>query len=518
MKNITILLTLSFLFMFHNGSSQITYNKVKYYFGDSLYRSARIESIIKSDSFYFMSCLSYTSWIEYKLYIAKFDFYGNKVAEAPSFGNDSNVYIPNSGNSMIFDHDSNIVVVGADYDKQWGGFLIKLNQNMDTIFKKRYLFPDSLINFAYDTTRHMFEAIALTIDSNYIVMGNYYVSDIYTNENQRPYLIKIDKNGNVIWRKLYDNLNPTYDIATTNDGGFVFSAVRIGYYGLYVAKTDFTGNIEWYKKQLNVPYQNAYDITVSGNEIISIVPYLYFSIDNDPYSYLFGISITKTNSTTSQIIWSKKYKPLKSVENPVIHQHHEVEVDDNGNIFVVGTGIAVNSDSTAVSHKGFILKLNSNGDSLWSRFYDYGDFFQHDAQFNDFVITDDGGILAGGFWNPPYMDYKQGAWLVKTDSLGNAPGMFIVGVEENNLVIKRQQPLLYPNPTTDNINLSFEETPNEELELSIYSATGAIVKKQKLSSFENDYKINIDYLESGVYFIKIQSAEGVLFSNKFIKN
>ncbi len=518
MKNFTILLTLCFLFMFHNGSSQLTYNKVKYYFGDSLYRSASIESIIKSDSFYYMSFFSYTSWMEYKLYIAKFDFYGNKVAEAPSFGNDSNVYNIRSGNSMIFDYDSNIVAVGWDYDKQWGGFLIKLNQNMDTIFKKRYLFPDSLINFAYDTTRHMFEAIALTIDSNYIIMGNYYVSDIYTNENQRPYLIKIDKNGNVIWRKTYSNLYPAFDIAATNDGGFVFTASIHYVNDLSIAKTDSLGNIIWYKPQISVPYMSSYDLTVSGSEIISIVPYLYYSDVNDPYLNKYGISITKMNSTTGQKIWSKKYKPLRNVDNPVIHQHHEVEVDDNGNVFVVGTGIAVNPDSTASSYKGFILKLNNNGDSLWSRFYDYGDFFQHDAQFNDFVITDDGGILAGGFWNPPYMDYKQGAWLVKTDSLGNAPGMFIVGIEENNLVIKRQQPLLYPNPATDNINLSFEETPNEELELSIYSATGAIVKQQKLSSFENDYKINIEGLESGVYFVKIQSAEGTLYSSKFIKN
>jgi len=175
-------------------------------------------------------------------------------------------------------------------------------------------------------------------------------------------------------------------------------------------------------------------------------------------------------------------------------------------------------DTTAITYKGFLMKLNSNGDSLWTHFYDWGNFWQRHSQFNDFVITDDGGILAGGFWNPPYLNYKQGAWLVKTDSMGNAPGMFTVGLEEKNtLIIKKVKPLLYPNPATNNFNLSFEQSPTKAMQLSIYNSAGQLVKQEQLTAFGNEYRVDIEDLSIGVYFVRLESDGKVVFSSKFIK-
>ena len=139
-------------------------------------------------------------------------------------------------------------------------------------------------------------------------------------------------------------------------------------------------------------------------------------------------------------------------------------------------------------------------------------------QFSDMVICDDGGILFGG----NYYNFRESiflrAWLVKTDSMGNAPGMFTVGLEEKNtLVIKKQKPLLYPNPATSNFNLRFEQSPKEDMQLSIFSASGALVKQERLSAFANEYRIDIGELSIGLYFVSLESNERIVFNSKFIK-
>jgi hypothetical protein len=481
--------------------------------GDSTVWSSNIDVMAKSENNIYIGGYSYSNYLTYRTYLAKTDEFGNKINEQ-IIGSDSIIFYPGVGNSMIVEKDSNIIVVGRTYYKQWNGFVIKLDKNMDTLWLKNYTFPDSLINYAYDPPRHSFEAITQTLDGDYMIMGSYLLDSNYY--YIRTYLIKIDKNGNVLWRKLYPNLLTSFDIAATSDSGFVFTAARNGYWGSFICKTDKNGDIDWFTKQINTRYLTCYDLTVNNDKIVSVVPFEY-SGNSDPYEFLFGLNITKTNSISGQIIWTKQYIPMITVQNPTLHQHIEVEVDQYDNIIIAATGTALNYDSSAVSYKGFLMKLNSNGDSLWSHFYDWGNFFDRHAQFNDLVLTDDGGILAGGFWNPPYLNYNQGAWLVKTDSMGIAPGMFTVGVEEEELIIKKYQLKMYPNPTSDIINLSLQENPRDDLQLEVYNISGQLVFEKQLPAFEKEQRINIQHLQSGVYLVKLMSENQVVYSGKIIK-
>jgi len=479
--------------------------------GDSTAWSSNIDVMVKLDNYIYIGGYSYSSYLTYRTYLAKLDEFGNKVNDL-IIGCDSVIYYPGVGNSMIVDDDSNVVLVGQTFYKQWNGFVVKLNKNLDTLWNKKYTFPDSLINYACDTPRHVFKAIEKTPDGNYIIMGSYFKNCNYTHNNESPYLIKLDKNGNILWRKLYPNLLSSSDIAATSDSGFVFSAVS---YGINITKIDSLGSIKWSVTPNNTLKFLSTDIVCTGNTTIAVVPYKYYG--TDVYSNKFGLDVTKVNSLTGQIIWNKQYIPMSTVRCPTLHQHIEVEVDANDNIIIAGTGYVLNYDTTAGAYRGFLMKLNSNGDSLWTHYYDWGDFFQRDSQFNDFVITDDGGILAGGFWNPPHLNYKQGAWLVKTDSMGNAPGVFTVGIKENVLVITKHNVNVYPNPATDNFNLRFEQSPKANMQLSIYSTTGTLVKQQQITAFSNEYRVDIRELKSGVYFIRLESDGEVVYSGKFIK-
>jgi hypothetical protein len=72
-------------------------------------------------------------------------------------------------------------------------------------------------------------------------------------------------------------------------------------------------------------------------------------------------------------------------------------------------------------------------------------------------------------------------------------------------------PILFPNPFRDELNLKDIEG---KYTLSIFNPMGAMVLSK---SFEGDYKIRVDELESGLYFYKLQTANGQFHSGKIVK-
>ena len=77
--------------------------------------------------------------------------------------------------------------------------------------------------------------------------------------------------------------------------------------------------------------------------------------------------------------------------------------------------------------------------------------------------------------------------------------------------------MLYPNPATSNFNLRFEQSPTVDYELSIYSVSGRLVKQQQLTAFGNEYRVDIQEMKVGVYFVRLESDGEVVYSGKFIK-
>jgi len=76
---------------------------------------------------------------------------------------------------------------------------------------------------------------------------------------------------------------------------------------------------------------------------------------------------------------------------------------------------------------------------------------------------------------------------------------------------------IFPNPSRGVINLSFEQSPTEDYQLSIYSVSGKLVKQQQLTAFGNEYRVDISSFKAGVYFVRLKSDGELVFSSKFIK-
>lgn len=90
----------------------------------------------------------------------------------------------------------------------------------------------------------------------------------------------------------------------------------------------------------------------------------------------------------------------------------------------------------------------------------------------------------------------------------------------NNSQVVESKLKIYPNPSTDQINIVFESQKSDLVEISIYNLSGKLVKATSLRSNFNQGShseiIDINDLENGSYYIILKSA-GEIMANKLIK-
>lgn len=120
-------------------------------------------------------------------------------------------------------------------------------------------------------------------------------------------------------------------------------------------------------------------------------------------------------------------------------------------------------------------------------------------------------ILSGGLSNYLVNDFRMkfvfegdGGNNVYIDDI-NIDGP--VSVKENSLF---EEVNIYPNPTSDNVNLSFlSKENNSKFAIKVFDVIGktlAVVYSGELSLGEHQYSIKTDQYESGVYFISLGSS------------
>ena len=71
---------------------------------------------------------------------------------------------------------------------------------------------------------------------------------------------------------------------------------------------------------------------------------------------------------------------------------------------------------------------------------------------------------------------------------------------------------IYPNPSSGIINIY---SGKKIKSLNIYNLIGNLVMVSNIS--ENNHKLNIDYLNEGIYFVEIKFYDGSLIKSRFIK-
>ena len=473
------------------GQSGISFNDTLRPFGPGGDGFAKV--IEDSNSYYALSFLNST--VGQYPYLLELDNYGSILNEKMYIDTNYN-YAIYPYNSMVL-KDSVLLFCGQTWNDSIGnlGFVFAINKyTLDTLWTKTYTHPDTLIAQTAQDVFSVLTAIKPTPGGGYILTGNYN-KDCITG-NLRSFLMKIDSVGNVEWRRTYDNFYTFFDIEVAPDSGYYVPSTYNGN-DIYLTKFDKNGAFEW-KIQSNSNSYDSYpaDISILDNQNVVISSTFWYDVVN----YKRAITVTKINMISKTVVWENNYFPYYNFKCVSMHQAMGVEILPGGDIIVSGT-------AKNYGHDAVILKLNSNGDSLWCKSYDF-DPDPYDCQLNDLIITDDGGFMGVGFFSD-----QSGpgwtAWMFKTDANGT------IGFE--NPKFEGSGIKVFPNPAHDYTIIELPENLKNPAELKVYNSHGQLVFQKSLNNGEKAIKLALQGFDKGIYFFEIMGGGGVWGSSRFVK-
>jgi hypothetical protein len=141
------------------------------------------------------------------------------------------------------------------------------------------------------------------------------------------------------------------------------------------------------------------------------------------------------------------------------------------------------------------LSLSDNQDGVDPSFTDpdNGDFTVGNSDLYD--AADDGEIVGAVYWHPDFVD--------DFNDVGTSVQDLAI---ENNMDV-----LVYPNPFTNELNLSIDLKMRSDVSLNIFNVNGQSVKAfsyGSLSVGKHELKCNSSQLSKGVYFYRVDTGNG----------
>jgi hypothetical protein len=292
---------------------------------------------------------------------------------------------------------------------------------------------------AYDHGR----SVEQTRDGGYVIVG---WTDSFGAVVTDVYLVKTDSLGDKLWSRTYggEDTELGYSIVETKDGGFVIAGdlrkPSSGVRDIYLIRTDSAGDTVWTRCYGGADRESGRSVRGTQDGGFIVAGYSSESMWDDADVYLL-----KTDSL-GEMIWTRTYGgegndaaysvQQTSDEGYIIagysqtdrRQVYLLRTDSEGNVIWSQAyggsgwdeGFSVDQTfdrgyvvtGSTLSNEALLIKVNSSGDSLWSRVYPGGLWGYSVRQ-----TTDEGYIIAGT------MEGLAGDWydlyLLKTDSVGD---------------------------------------------------------------------------------------------------
>jgi len=421
------------------------------------------------------------------LYLLKLDSMGVKQFETTFGGFDNEV-----GKSVVQLADSSFVILGYTSSFGFGGydvFLVKADKNgqfiwQNTIGGNDWDFGNSLVK---------------TSDGGFIIAGSTYNSLGYGNSD--GYIVKTNSDGIVVWSKIFggENDDEFKSIIQTKDGNFALA-----------------GNTKSYADPLGDAW--IFKINEAGDSLKS-------------YTYNIGLSdgFNDLKEANAGEIVTAGYFTLNSLQKKDgiftkidVNGVLTFELPDGqpgsdeeffgvcnsnssiGSYCVIGNS---NENGTTFKYDPKLILLNSAG------YYIRGGTFggNEDDEFFGVCTTSDAskGYIAVGY-TKSYESNLSDCFIFKFDSLATA-GNSIIGI--NNIEEIRKSVSVFPNPFTNVINIKSYNFNYKFLEI-------ITIQGEKVYSsikIPNQNKIDLSFLESGIYFINIMDDNNKKFTQKIIK-
>jgi len=325
--------------------------------------------------------------------------------------------------------------------------------------------------------------------------GGYVTAGYYGAYSYFSYIMlnKYNSNGDTAWSKLYNfsgsmHANSLRAPDASHGNGYIILG-RIYFnssYDMYAIRTNDNGDTLWTKN-----YGGSYDEEGKCVQQTSDGGYILAGYQENANGYN-NIYVIKINSSGG-IQWEKSY----GVENNDERGKFILQTSDNG--FVIAGDMHTTSNYDDV----FLMKINSNGDSLWSKIYSGPSY--ESAEWMD-NVTGGGFVITGSATD----NFDDVVLLIKTDANGNV----VSGINESaaqSTIVK-----IYPNPFSINTIIKINSnTQIQNASLSIYNIIGDEVHTiNGINS--NEIKIERNSMTSGMYFFKICNDKEVIYTGKLM--
>ncbi len=338
--------------------------------------------------------------------------------------------------------------------------------------------------------------------------------------NNNVSVIKIDSLGNTLWQKAYGAMSRNEipgQISLANDGNLWVSVRRddeLGYnpikeYQNQITKIDTAGVVLWQH------------ITPTEQGLLGLPTGL---IENEDGSLIIGTEIgyEGQNGNTTWIDWEKYIYKISAEgellwekEFPAVIPSQDTKLwrirklENSMDIYVVGMDNRYEGGDE-FSMKGWIAKLNQDGDVLWERSYSWLETGNRKQELFDIKETQDGGFVAVGYIRDFDTDtLAVQAWMLKTDSYGClVPGCHITPTEEINTSFLDLS--LYPNPASDILNIWYAN-PNFDPALPprfvITDSNGKVYRTFTSVSAETTLMLSVSEFPAGIYYLSCSERQ-----------
>jgi len=271
--------------------------------------------------------------------------------------------------------------------------LIKFDYSGKILSKKQLAF-----NSAWDNIQ--LHSFIETSDGNFIAVGS------LLNLGQDAFVVKFNSDLSVSWYKIFSGTNGDSfsDVIPSSDGNFLLFGNKGGSNpnGGVIIKMDNSKNVIWQKFHVNTYNLHEVKLFNDGNIVLK-------SSFHDFTKYSDG-ALIKINQNGG-IIWEKHYGA-----NGDEKFNDFVETSDGG-IMVVGEirsysqNCSNNDASNDCSRNGYILRIDSSGNELWS--IAVANFSDDYSWLNSIIKTSSGRYLAVGSAG------GHESWLLEFDINGN---------------------------------------------------------------------------------------------------
>ncbi len=301
--------------------------------------------------------------------------------------------------------DSIIIVAGQYQDTSvqeyyhYYSHVVRYNLDGDTLWSRKILLQDTSIS-VYAMMQYDNQSV--------IISGAYVPFNVSGNPiyNSRVFICKYSIDGTLFWRKSLPH--PTggngFKMDKAANGDIIISgSVDQGWGSLYdpfLARLTSTGNLIWADSTMGGTFEDAggTPVVLKNNNIVS------FHQRNTSCCNQNFLNQIRCNAPNGTFLWEKFYKGFKFGG-----LSDGIELSDGGIIFSGGL-----SDSGYYNIKGYLMRTDANGDSLWTRTFGDTSSFQF---FHDIAKACDGYVLTGASYPISPVGASYG-WVVHTDTLG----------------------------------------------------------------------------------------------------